>query len=40
MKSIIDRYERELVESVIPFWESHCVDREHGGFLICLDRDG
>jgi N-acylglucosamine 2-epimerase len=40
MKSTIERYERELIGSVIPFWESHCLDREHGGFLICLDRDG
>jgi len=40
MKSTIRRYERELVGSVIPFWENHCVDREYGGFLICLDRDG
>lgn len=40
MKSIIQRYEKELTDSVIPFWENYCVDREHGGFLICLDRSG
>ena len=40
MKSIVQRYESELTDSVIPFWENHCVDREHGGFLICLDRNG
>ena len=40
MKSIIQRYERELTDSVIPFWENHCVDREHGGYLVCLDRSG
>jgi len=40
MKSTIQRYEKELTDSVIPFWENHCVDREHGGFLICLDRYG
>ena len=40
MQSIIQRYEQELIDSLIPFWESYCVDREHGGFLICLDRNG
>ncbi len=36
----IERYERELLESVIPFWEKHCVDHEFGGYFTCLDRDG
>lgn len=34
------RLERELLDSVVPFWERHSVDREFGGFLTCLDRDG
>ncbi len=34
------RYRRDLFESVIPFWMKHSVDREHGGFFTCLDRDG
>ena len=33
-------YEEELLGSVMRFWERHCVDREHGGYLGCLDRDG
>lgn len=40
VKSIIERYRQELFGSVIPFWENHCEDREYGGFLSCLDRDG
>jgi N-acylglucosamine 2-epimerase len=36
----ICRYENELFESVIPFWEAHCVDNEFGGYFTCLDRDG
>jgi N-acylglucosamine 2-epimerase len=40
MQAIIQRYEKELTDSVIPFWENHCVDEEYGGFLSCLDRDG
>ena len=34
------RYEEELFERVIPFWEQHSVDRTHGGYYNCLDRDG
>ena len=37
---IIARYENELRDSVIPFWENHCVDREYGGYFTSLDRDG
>ena len=38
--SYIGRYEDELVNRVIPFWEEHCVDREYGGYFTSLDRDG
>ena len=34
------RYERELLENVVPFWMRHSIDSEYGGFLTCLDRDG
>ncbi|MBP1582432.1 MAG: AGE family epimerase/isomerase [Victivallales bacterium] len=36
----ISRYEYELTQRVIPFWEEHCVDREYGGYFTSLDRDG
>ena len=35
-----NRYRRELLESVIPFWMRHSLDSEHGGYFSCLDRDG
>jgi N-acylglucosamine 2-epimerase len=35
-----ERYRNELTESAVPFWESHCVDSEHGGYFTMLDRDG
>jgi len=34
------RYRQDLFESVIPFWMKHSLDREHGGYFTCLDRDG
>jgi N-acylglucosamine 2-epimerase len=33
-------YRGTLLEDVIPFWLRHGLDREHGGILTCLDRDG
>ena len=39
-KSVAERYDQELINSVIPFWEQHCVDKEFGGYFTSLDRDG
>lgn len=35
-----ERYEKELLENVVPFWEQHSIDQEYGGFITCLERDG
>lgn len=35
-----ERYKKELVGSVIPFWENHSIDTTHGGYYNSLDRDG
>lgn len=40
LKAYRDRYRRELLESVTPFWMRHSLDREHGGYFTCLDREG
>lgn len=39
-KETAERYESELLNSIIPFWEQHSIDSEYGGFLTCLERDG
>ena len=33
-------YRDGLLEDIIPFWIKHSVDREHGGYMFSLDRDG
>lgn len=33
-------FHEELYERVLPFWMKHSLDREHGGYFNCLDRDG
>lgn len=33
-------YRDGLLEDVVPFWIDHSVDREHGGFMTSVDRDG
>lgn len=35
-----DFYRDTLLKDVIPFWLRHGLDREHGGILTALDRDG
>jgi N-acylglucosamine 2-epimerase len=35
-----DLHKNGLLENTMPFWQRHSVDRECGGFLTCLDRDG
>lgn len=40
MKDYSTKYRDELLERVIPFWLNHSIDREYGGFLTSLDRDG
>ena len=34
------QYRTALLDDVLPFWMLHSPDREHGGYLTCLDRDG
>ena len=33
-------YQDNLLESVVPFWLTNSPDREFGGYLTCLDRQG
>lgn len=33
-------YRDTLLDDVIPFWLRHGIDREHGGIITALDRDG
>ena len=40
VKENIKRYENELLNSVIPFWQNNCVDTRCGGYFTMLDRDG
>ncbi|MCC9602459.1 AGE family epimerase/isomerase [Stieleria sp. JC731] len=38
--ALITAYRVGLFENTLPFWISHAVDEEHGGFMMSLDRDG
>ncbi|BDC49956.1 N-acylglucosamine 2-epimerase [Bryobacterales bacterium F-183] len=35
-----DRYRAHLLDNILPFWMTHSLDREHGGFFTGLDREG
>jgi len=34
------KYRRGLLEDTVPFWLEHAIDKEHGGFVSCLDQSG
>lgn len=40
LEQLRDRYYTELHEHVIPFWMKNSLDKVHGGYYNCLDRDG
>lgn len=37
---LIASYRDGLLQDTLPFWIDHCVDREHGGFMMSLAADG
>ena len=38
--ALAQQYQKALLENVLPFWQHHSLDREHGGYFTCLDRRG
>ena len=40
LKKWHSRLENELTGNIVPFWQKYSIDREFGGFLTCLERDG
>ena len=39
-KPLRETYRDGLLNDTLPFWLNHSVDKEHGGFITSLDRDG
>lgn len=39
-QALISTYRDGLLLDTLPFWTEHAVDREFGGFITALDRDG
>ncbi len=35
-----DRYRRDLLDDILPFWLKHGLDKENGGVYTCVDREG
>lgn len=40
MERFVEKYKRELLDNVMPFWVKYSNDEQYGGFFTCLDRDG
>mmetsp|Transcript_3651 Transcript_3651/g.9111 ORF Transcript_3651/g.9111 Transcript_3651/m.9111 type:complete len:428 (+) Transcript_3651:66-1349(+) len=40
LADLAERWQKDLVGNVLPFWLKHSLDTEQGGYFTCLDRDG
>jgi N-acylglucosamine 2-epimerase len=40
VEPFLERYREELTGRVLPFWLRHTLDRVHGGYFNCVDREG
>ena len=40
MNEIYKKFKDELLNSCVPFWLNHAVDKEYGGIINCVDRTG
>jgi N-acylglucosamine 2-epimerase len=38
-KYIVD-IKKHILEDIMPFWDTRCLDREYGGYITCFDRQG
>ncbi|MGK7952698.1 MAG: AGE family epimerase/isomerase [Xenococcaceae cyanobacterium] len=39
-RQLVELYQNELLQKVIPFWEEYSLDWQEGGYFTCLDRKG
>lgn len=35
-----EKYRKDLLSDVLPFWMKHALDEKNGGYFTCLDREG
>ena len=40
MNTVYEKFKKELLDSCVPFWLTHAVDKKYGGILNCVDREG
>ena len=40
INALAETYRQSLLDRTVPFWQTHGVDRELGGYFFYLDRDG
>jgi N-acylglucosamine 2-epimerase len=40
LEQLRDHYHKALFDNVVPWWETHSLDHECGGYYSCLDREG
>ena len=40
IRELLQFYEKQLFEQVMPFWLERAIDQEYGGFYTCFTNDG
>jgi N-acylglucosamine 2-epimerase len=40
IKKYISEIRKHILEDIMPFWDTRCLDRESGGYITCFDREG
>ncbi len=40
LKTWSEKYKTDLIDNILPFWLENGLDKKHGGFYTCLDRNG
>ncbi len=40
LTTLAQHYHNELLNNILPFWQTHALDREQGGYFTCLDQRG
>ncbi|MGC1306476.1 MAG: AGE family epimerase/isomerase [Phormidesmis sp.] len=40
LAKLAHQYQSALIDDVLPFWQTHSIDRSGGGYFTCLNRNG
>ena len=39
-RKYVTEIKKHILEDIMPFWDSRCLDRQYGGYITCFNREG